>query len=47
MISSATMNSDGSCQDTDNLVDIGEPAVDLTIILETTWPFEDIQSIIS
>jgi len=43
------MNKDLSCHDTDigNFNDVIQIAVDLTIILDTTWPFNSIQPIIA
>ncbi|OXU23557.1 hypothetical protein TSAR_013207 [Trichomalopsis sarcophagae] len=44
-----TMNSD-TCdnrESSNSFADVSEPAVDLTIILDTSWPFENIKAIIS
>nr|XP_012215807.1 PREDICTED: uncharacterized protein LOC105668157 [Linepithema humile] len=46
---SSSMNKDLSCHDTDttNFIDNVQFAVDLTIILDTTWPFDWIQPILA
>ncbi|KAL6254281.1 hypothetical protein P5V15_014896 [Pogonomyrmex californicus] len=45
----STMNKDLSCQDIEagNFDDIVQVAIDLTIIIDTTWPFDAIQSILA
>jgi hypothetical protein len=41
------MNNDMTCDNAHHPFEaINEPAVDLTIILDTTWPFDIIQQII-
>ncbi|XP_031849271.2 uncharacterized protein LOC116434746 isoform X1 [Nomia melanderi] len=43
----SSMNDDLSCTDTDKLNDSNKAYVDLTIILDTNWPFSAIQSILA
>ncbi|XP_043261314.1 uncharacterized protein LOC122402521 isoform X2 [Colletes gigas] len=43
----ASMNKDVSCLDTDKLYDFNQIFVDLTIILDTNWPFSAIQPILA
>lgn len=43
------MNTDLTCQETETGIfnDVIQIAIDLTIILDTTWPFDAIQPIIA
>lgn len=43
----SSMNQDLSCQETDRLFDSTTVSVDLTIILDTNWPFEFVQPILA
>ncbi|KAI4497475.1 hypothetical protein M0802_007486 [Mischocyttarus mexicanus] len=43
----SSMNQDLSCQETDRLFDPTTVSVDLTIILDTNWPFESLQSVLA
>lgn len=43
------MTKDLTCQETERGMfnDVIQVAIDLTIILDTTWPFDDVQPIIA
>ncbi|KAK2580343.1 hypothetical protein KPH14_001240 [Odynerus spinipes] len=43
----SSMNKDLSCEETDRLFDRNSISVDLTIILDTNWPFESVQPILA
>lgn len=43
----SSMNQDLSCEETDRLFDHNQISVDLTIILDTNWPFASLQPILA